>query len=414
MKQNVCANVLCYSLLACSIAAVIPQAAASGEDINFPDANLEAAVRDHLAIPAPTPITDTDMETLASLFASSRNVSHIQGLRYAMNLATLSLDQNQITNISEITELTDLTTLDLHQNTIADISPLQDLLSLTSLNLALNNISNASAVSRLANLTHLWLNFNQLSDIAPVDELINLTFLGLSHNNISNIEPISELTNLTSFEVSYNQVDSISAVSNLTNLTHLWLIGNEISDISAVSSLPNLQYLLLSRNYVQTMNLSNAVLSSLQYFGIDENPLTTVFLADATLNQTGFNVMMDGGHSTTVGIAELPGVLSLDMSSVDFGPISDLSKMYTMDDLEELLLVGATNIDGTQLSLLPAELDSLAFLDVTGPWNTFDSLTQNSLNAWDAVDGNTLVIPEPTTLALLLIGGSILRKHSAV
>ena len=113
---------------------------------------------------------------------------------------------------------------------------------------------------------------------------------------------------------------------------------------------------------------------------------------------------MDGGDSGYIGIAELADILSLDLSGVDFSGISDLSAIYSMDDLETLLLADVTNLEGSQVSALTGELDSLNWLNVTGLWDTFDAGSQDSLNTWDAVEGNTLVtaVPEPTTIGMLL------------
>ena len=257
-------------------------------EVSFPDANLKAVVRSELGIPAPTPITDTDMETLGWLDAHDSNISNIEGLEYATNLTTLSLHENQIV------------------------------------------------------------------DIFPLAGLSDLTDLQLGNNHISNI----------------------SAAAGLTHLLGLGLINNQI----------------------ETMNLGSANLPSLDTFDIAGNPLANVLLADAALSQTSFNTLMDGGHLTYTGIAELPGVLNLDMSGVDFAGIPDLSTMYSADDLEQLSLAGATNLGGTQVVPLTVELDSLNWLDVTGPWDSFDAGTQSSLNAWDAVEGNTLVFSEPSTL----------------
>ncbi len=263
--------------------------------VTFPDANLETAVRDWLGIPAPTPITDTDMAAVARWFsADGRSISNIQGLEYGTEL----------------------------------------------------------------------------------------TWLLLPNNQISDISPVTGLTELTGLHVSNNQISDISAVSGLTNLTHLDLRTNQI----------------------ETMDLSGADLSSLERFGIGGNPLTSVLLEDATLSQTVLNTLMDGGDSFHTGIAELSGVLDLDMSGVDFTGISDLSTMYTMDDLETLLLTGASNLDGSQVVPLTDELDSMNWLDVRGLWTSFDTGTQNSLYAWDAIEANTLVVPEPSSIALLLCG----------
>ena len=327
MKKTIYTDLVWCSVLALVLATVLPSAALA-EEVSFPDANLENVIRGELGIPEPTIITDTDMETMGSLYAGRESISNIQGLEYATNLTEVRLNENQIIDIS--------------------------------------------AVSGLTNLEYLHL---------PV-----------------------------------NHINNISAVSGLTSLYYLNLWDNRISDISAVSGLKNLKYLCLWDNQIETMDLSGSNLSSLRYFTIDGNPLKSVLLTDATLSQTTFNVLMDGGGGggLFVGVAELDGVLSLDLSGVDFVGLGNLSSMYGMDDLEELLLARAINLDGSKLCLLTGELDSLNWLDITGAWDGFDMITQDCLNLWDAVEGNTLVIPEPASMVLLGLGALVLRRRKTV
>ena len=209
-------SILVPIVMATLLAAAGP---ATAEVVTFPDAGLEAEVRETLGIPT-DPITDTDMETLGSLLASSRRIANIQGLEYGTNLHDLDLYHNQVRDISPIVGLTNLTDLDLHKNQISDVSPIS----------------------------------------------------------------------------------------------------------------------------------------------------------------------------------------SLDMSGVDFRDVFGLFLINTMDDLETLLFRGATYLDGSEVVALTVELDSLNRLDVTGPWDSFDAAEQNSLNAWGAIEGNTLVIPEPGSTALLVCG----------
>jgi len=245
--------------------------------------------------------------------------------------------------------------------------------------------------------------------------MTNLRWLTLGNNQISDISAVSGLTNLTWLALGSNQISDISTVAGLTNLDSLNLSNNQISDISAMAGLTNLTSLHLKNNQIATMNLSNSNLSFLQYFDIADNPLTSVLLTNAMLSQSGFDVLMDGGTKYVggyrAGIAELAGVLSLAMDGVDFAGISDLSKMFTMDDLETLLLAGASNLDGADVVTLTGELDSLNWLDVTGLWDGFDPGSQGSLNAWDNIAGNTLVTPEPATMSLLAIGGLALLRQ---
>ena len=368
MMKTIYTDLVWCSVLALVFATVMPTAALA-ENVVFPDVNLENVVRDKLGIPAPTPITDTDMETMRWLYAEQQGISNIEGLEYATNLTGLTLYKNQISDISTLSGMT--------------------------------------------KMTLLFMGSNQISDIAAVSGLTNLDWLILSNNQISDISALSEMTKMTELHLSYNQISDISAVSGMTKLLFLYLSDNQISDISAVSGLTNLSGLTLMNNQIETMDLSGSDLSSLRWFKINDNPLKKVLLADATLSQSTFETIMYGGpsHNRGNGVADVGGVLTLDMSGVDFAGLLDLSSMYGLDDLEELLLAGAINLDGSDLCLLTGELDSLNWLDITGAWDGFDMVTQDRLNLWDAEDGNTLVIPEPCSLVLLGLGALVLRRR---
>lgn len=301
--------------------------AAQAVVVTFPNANLEARVRNALNISAPTEITDTDMARLGSLNAGDRNISSLQGMEYAVNLTYLNLNDNrQLTDISSLSGLTKLKKLYLPRTGITDLS----------------------AVSGLTNLQVLY------------------------------VEDNDWLT------------DNISAVSELTNLVNLSLgdIPVEILDLRG-SNFSSLEY------FAVTIPLS-------WDFAASSNSFKEVLLADAILSQNTFNVIMDGGYDIYgydiyreyahgTGVAELNGVLSLDMSGVDFTDISDLSAMYTMDDLEELCLRNATNLDGSDVVTLTNALNSLNWLNVAGLWTSFDAGEQSLLQDWDAIEGNTLI-----------------------
>jgi Leucine-rich repeat (LRR) protein len=155
--------------------------------VTFADPNLEAAVREAIAIPE-GPIYPSDLEGLTSFSAFGRNITDLTGLEY----------------------WTSLTYLDLVDNQISDISPLANLTS----------------------LTELYLYWNQISDISPLANLTSLTVLGFDDNQISDISSLANLTNLDNLYVGGNQISDISALANLTSLTHLALYNNQISDIS--------------------------------------------------------------------------------------------------------------------------------------------------------------------------------------
>ena len=113
MRHVLMLFVVVGTLLGATAAAVV---------VTFPDANLESEVRDELRIPAPTPITDTNMDILGTFLAYSSSISNIQGLEYGTNLTYLNLNGNQISDISAVSGLTNLEWLHLRGNQIETLN----------------------------------------------------------------------------------------------------------------------------------------------------------------------------------------------------------------------------------------------------------------------------------------------------
>ena len=292
------------------------------------------------------------------------------------NLDYLDLSSNQITSIDAgaFNGLGSLTGLVLYGNQIAVIEAgaFGELVNLDYLDLSGQQLTSIASgtFSGLASLTDLNLCNNQIASIAPgaFQGLDNLQYLNLSGNQISHIEAgaFSGLSSLETLDLSYSQITSIQA--------------------GAFSELRNLEVLYLWDNISLTnLNLEGADFSSLTTLEVFGTSITSVSLKNAVLNQTSLDALMDGFSSAGIFIAEL------DLRGVNFAGIADLSMMYGQDYLEKLLLAGATNLDGSQVVPLTYELDSLVWLDVAGLWEGFDIGTQNALNLWDAIGGNTLV-----------------------
>jgi Leucine-rich repeat (LRR) protein len=78
--------------------------------VNFPDSNLEAKIRDAISKPTGT-IYGTDLEQLTYLNASYSSITNLTGLEYCINLISLNLYKNQISDISPLAGLTNLISL---------------------------------------------------------------------------------------------------------------------------------------------------------------------------------------------------------------------------------------------------------------------------------------------------------------
>jgi len=188
--------------------------------VTFADPNLEAAVRDAIAIPAGT-IYSSDLAGLTYLDASARNITDLSGLECATSLTYLELRSNQINDISPLATLTNLTELYLMYNQISDVSPLANLTSLIELYLDDNQISNISPLANLTSLTVIDLGGNQISDISPLANLTDLTLIDLGVNQISDISPLVQNQGLGPGDEVDLQVNPLSSDSINTYIPQL-------------------------------------------------------------------------------------------------------------------------------------------------------------------------------------------------
>src|SRR5579863_1014191 len=90
---------VCFNLIVSLVCAIAAVNRAQGQ-VNFPDPNLENAVRNTLQISSPTPIYPSNMLTLTNLPASGYGITNLTGLNTASNLLILDVSFNQVSNLS--------------------------------------------------------------------------------------------------------------------------------------------------------------------------------------------------------------------------------------------------------------------------------------------------------------------------
>ncbi len=284
--------------------------------VNFPDPNLEAAVRDAISKPSGD-ILFYDLQTMTILNAEDLSISNISGLEYCTNLIDLNLYSNQIIDISPLSGLVNLTDLRLGINQITDISSLSGLVNLSWLSLSGNQITDISPLSGLVNLTFLYLGSNQITDafdFSPLNTLESLAYLSLANNQITDISPLSGLTQLVNLQLHNNQIVDISPLSGLVNLTFLTLSTNQITDISPLAGASNMYNLDLEKN--QIIDISPlAGLVNLAYLYLGDNQITDI---SPVVGNTGIdsgdyvslsgNPLNENSCTTLIPILEARGV----------------------------------------------------------------------------------------------------------
>jgi internalin A len=197
--------------------------------VTFIDPNLEAVIREAIAIPGGL-LYPSDLDELTYLDARVKNISDLTGLEFCTSLTELNLWINQISDISPLTNLTSLQKLYLWSNQIRDISPLAD----------------------LTNLQQLYLWINQIRDISPLANLTNLTLLDLADNQISDISPLTNLTSLQKLALADNQISDISPLVQNEGLgtgDHIDLRSNPLSSDSINIYIPQLEARGITINY---------------------------------------------------------------------------------------------------------------------------------------------------------------------
>jgi len=137
------------------------------EPINFPDKNLENAIRAEIGKNSGDILPD-DLENLNNLQANGVGIKDLTGISYCKNLSTLWLGDNEISDINPLAKLEKLTNLGLDGNKLNDIQPL----------------------ANLTNLEILFLRHNKIVDITPLEDLESLTDLYLDDNRIASISTL--------------------------------------------------------------------------------------------------------------------------------------------------------------------------------------------------------------------------------
>jgi len=207
------------------------QQTASSVVVDFPDPELEAAIRNAIGIQT-RDIHNTDLDELTDVYVDPGRISNLEGIQHCTNLTSLELGHNQIRDISPLSGLTNLTFLNLSDNQIRDISPL----------------------SGLTNLAHtLYLSNNQIHDISPLSKLIHLTGLNLAHNQIRDISPLSGLTNLTGLELRDNLIDDIQGLVDNPGLAggYVGLRDNDLDLMAGSQDMRGIRLLLDRGVYVE-------------------------------------------------------------------------------------------------------------------------------------------------------------------
>jgi Leucine-rich repeat (LRR) protein len=224
--RNHAARLLFAALTVTAVLFAAPTAFA----VQFPDKNLEAALRALVFEKKANAeeLTEDDLRKISTLEAKGRGIQNLAGLEKCTNLLLLDISNNEV----------------------VDIAPLKSLVNLQSLTLAGNKIVDLVPIMELEKLQYLNLTGNQVRLLQPLSAMTKLSALYLAENQIENVAPLAGLTRLSSLDLAKNKIVDITPLANIPRLNVLKLSDNAVVDIAPAVNHPPQSMLLLERNKV--------------------------------------------------------------------------------------------------------------------------------------------------------------------
>ena len=343
-------------------------------EVEIPDDNLRAALKEQLGKNEGDSINDTDLAHLGHLDLSGNNIVDVGSLSWFTNLTYLDLSDNNSVDVGSLSRLTNLTYLDLSGSNIVDVGPLLGLTNLTYLDLSDNNVVDFGPLSGLAHLEYLNVRDNPLDEealsvqILPlqdagVEVILDLVEVEIPDDNLraalaeqldkNEGDPIYErdLADLDHLDLSDNNIMDIGPLSGLTALNHLDLSGNGlITDIRPLRDLISLQTLRLNGNNIHDIGVLRDK-SDLEHLDLGDNQITDVqALVDNSGLGTGDVLFLTGNPLGEQAVtAQIPELQSRGFADFQFGDfiteVVDISSdLLVSQDIGSVSVAGSTEV----------------------------------------------------------------------
>lgn len=316
---------------------------------NFPDANFRNFLKSKYMLSI---ITTAQLNACTELDLNGLDIADLTGIQYFTQLTKLNCFNNEITSV-DLRANTKLQELNLGYNKLTSID-LSANTQLQVLYLHHNQFNSTLSVANHSQLGTLWVHNN--SSLIAVD---------CSNSNLTNFN-VSNCTSLTTLECYGNtSLSSITGLSSCTNLMYVDCYNCNFSDLSALSELPNLAEVYCGHNKLDSLELSQINLETLDVSG---NKQLTYLLCSRnrlqSLNVTGCTALEDlrcfynFQLQSIAGLADCAALKYLDCEGCR---ISDLSALGGLNNLEQIYC-GSNQLTSLEVS----EKYSLRTLDVSG------------------------------------------------
>ncbi len=163
-----------------------------GNKVFFKDEHLEQAIRSKLQV-FKEDLTDMNLLELKDIISYyfKGPVYHLDGIQYAKNLRSYSVEENPDFDLAELCYLPEsvetLCVNNMKLKSISELTRLTHLSNLETIHIENNNLIDLSPLLTFPQLDWIRADYNQIEDITPLNQLKKLRKLMLGYNPIQNI-----------------------------------------------------------------------------------------------------------------------------------------------------------------------------------------------------------------------------------
>ena len=135
--------------------------------VSFPDANLEATIRDNIHKPTGQ-LLQSDLSGLVFLDANSRGIVDLTGIGQCVKLKVAFMSGNAISDLAPLSALPELFALQVNGNAITDISSIAGMEQMMILFVDVNPLASIAPITQMQGLHILSMRQCGLTDLAAV------------------------------------------------------------------------------------------------------------------------------------------------------------------------------------------------------------------------------------------------------
>ena len=314
-------------------------------DVTPTDSNLTDALKTYLVsypytlyfsgVPIgnnPNQLTQAHMESISSFVApSGKKISSLQGLEYAKNLTSLTIQGNAVEDLSPLWSLSSLNYLDLSEGgSITSLDGIASLSSLTYLYLDRHRISSITPLTGLPYLYHLKIkeNFLDLSDLTVQSELSALRSRGVTVEIERQIpKPIQDLAGAMETQEANLAISPTDAQANFAYALELLL---NLFEDNGSRSLKSLAISLGASETIRSFSLPDFWLEELNY-GEELVPSFDYAEVETYLQQTFLKTLEVADlHLSRINDSSTYITLTQDLTGLEQVIYADLGDVYLL------------------------------------------------------------------------------------